>query len=104
MLMDMKPWFIISMRIIIISGVFLIWEQTKSNRLLINVGYMLISTGAISNLADQFLYGHVIDYIMIHTQTWSFAVFNLADAYITLGACSIAFDEFLAIYNKMNSS
>ena len=40
-------------------------------------------------------YGHVIDYILFHTPVWSFAVFNLADAFISVGAALVVFDEFI---------
>jgi signal peptidase II len=35
----------------------------------------------------------VIDYILFHTATWSFAVFNLADSFITVGAGLVVLDE-----------
>ena len=39
--------------------------------------------------------GHVIDFLLFNTSSWSFAVFNLADSFITLGAASIILDEIL---------
>ena len=50
---------------------------------------------AIGNLIDRAVYGHVIDYILFHTPVWSFAVFNLADAFITVGAIMVLAEEFL---------
>ena len=55
----------------------------------------LICAGAIGNLIDRAIYGHVIDYVLFHTPVWSFAVFNLADAFITVGAGLVLLDEFL---------
>ena len=55
----------------------------------------MIIAGAIGNLIDRFLHGYVIDYVLFYTETWSFAVFNLADSFITLGAASIVIDEIL---------
>ena len=49
-------------------------------------------------------YGHVIDFILFHTETWSFAVFNVADSCITLGAISIAYDEFFGTKVSKTSS
>ena len=45
----------------------------------------LILTGAIGNVLDHFIYGHVVD--MFHFKFWgySFAVFNVADATIFCG-------------------
>jgi len=46
---------------------------------------LLIITGAVGNILDYILYGHVID--MFHFKFWnySYPVFNLADAMITIG-------------------
>ena len=45
----------------------------------------LILAGAISNVIDTFVYGHVVD--MIHFTFWGYdyAVFNLADSAVCLG-------------------
>lgn len=45
----------------------------------------MVIAGAVGNVLDSFFYGHVID--MIHFVFWghSFAVFNVADASISLG-------------------
>ena len=58
-------------------------------------GFALIIGGAMGNLIDRFLYGHVIDYFLFHTPGWSFAIFNLADAAITVGAGLVILDELL---------
>src|SRR5690606_6743337 len=57
----------------------------------------LIFGGAVGNLIDRAVYGHVIDYILFHTPVWSFAVFNLADTFITLGAGLVILDEFVGV-------
>ncbi len=59
------------------------------------IGFALIVGGAVGNLIDRAVYGHVIDYILFHTPVWSFAVFNLADAFITVGAVAVLLEEFL---------
>ena len=59
------------------------------------VGFALVIGGAIGNLIDRVRLGHVIDYILFHTPVWSFAVFNLADAFITVGAMLVVLEEFL---------
>ncbi|RWF76570.1 signal peptidase II, partial [Mesorhizobium sp.] len=46
-------------------------------------------------LIDRAVYGHVIDYILFHTPVWSFAVFNFADAFISVGAALVVFDELI---------
>ena len=44
---------------------------------------------------DRLRLGHVVDFILFHTPDWSFAVFNLADSFITVGAMLIILQELL---------
>ena len=64
-------------------------------QVLARIGFALIVGGALGNLIDRAVYGHVIDYILFHTPVWSFAVFNLADAFITVGAVLVVLEELL---------
>ncbi|AAK86158.1 lipoprotein signal peptidase [Agrobacterium tumefaciens] len=95
MLEDMHGWFIVSMRLVIVVFVLWLWRKTAADRTFAHLGFAFIIAGAAGNLLDRFFYGHVIDYILFHTQTWSFAVFNLADSFITIGAACVILDEFL---------
>ncbi|MBX5160888.1 MULTISPECIES: signal peptidase II [unclassified Rhizobium] len=95
MLSGMDGWFIVGMRLIIVAFVIWLWNRTAKDRWLAHLGYALIIAGAIGNLVDRFAYGHVIDYILFHTESWSFAVFNLADSFITIGAGCVILDELL---------
>lgn len=96
MLSGMEGWFIVGMRLIIVGVVLWIWRRTDKDRRFAHLGFAMIIAGALGNLLDRFLYGHVIDYILFHTETWSFAVFNLADSFITIGAGFVILDEILA--------
>ena len=49
------------------------------------IGETLVLSGALSNLLDRFLYHGVVDFILLHHAQWSFPVFNVADAAITIG-------------------
>lgn len=49
----------------------------------------LIIGGAIGNLIDRIRFGYVIDFLSFHLGSWHFAVFNLADVAISLGAILI---------------
>ncbi|OWV79050.1 lipoprotein signal peptidase [Rhizobium sp. R634] len=95
MLSGMDGWFIVAMRLVIVAFVIWLWYRTEKDRWLAHLGYALIIAGAIGNLVDRFAYGHVIDYILFHTDSWSFAVFNLADSFITIGAGCVILDELL---------
>jgi signal peptidase II len=53
----------------------------------------LIMGGAIGNVIDRIAYGHVIDFLDFHVNTWHWPAFNLADSAITIGAVLLVFDE-----------
>ncbi|MBS9719160.1 signal peptidase II [Tianweitania sp. BSSL-BM11] len=73
---------------------YLSW-RTAPHQTAARLGFALIIGGAIGNLIDRVTLGHVIDYFLFHTPTWSFAVFNLADAFITIGAGLVVLQEVL---------
>ena len=95
MLSGMEGWFIVGLRLVVVAFVIWLWRQTPKERGLAHAGYALIIAGAIGNLVDRLLFGYVIDYVLFYTATWSFAVFNLADSFITIGAGVILLDELL---------
>lgn len=51
--------------------------------------------GAIGNLYDRIVYGHVVDFIVVHYQDYYWPAFNLADSAIFLGAFLLILDMFL---------
>lgn len=79
----------------VVAFVLYLAAHTEAGRSIARIGFALIVGGALGNLIDRAVYGHVIDYILFHTPRWSFAVFNLADAFITIGAVLVVFDEFI---------
>ncbi|KAA0968552.1 signal peptidase II [Aureimonas fodinaquatilis] len=72
-----------------------LWSSTPRERGLTHFAFALIFGGAIGNLVDRLTLGYVTDYFYFHTPVWSFAVFNLADVFITVGAALIFLDEFV---------
>lgn len=76
--------FLLILRILMIAGLFgylLFYNQNKSWLLPL----LLITMGALGNVIDTFIYGHVVD--MFHFVLWGydFPVFNVADSFITIG-------------------
>ncbi|MBC3886612.1 signal peptidase II [Undibacterium griseum] len=54
----------------------------------------LIMGGALGNVIDRLLYGHVIDFLDFHYQElYHFPAFNIADSAITIGAALFILDE-----------
>ncbi len=51
-----------------------------------NCALSLILAGALGNAWDRISFGHVIDFVSLHLGDWHFAIFNVADAAICVGA------------------
>lgn len=81
---------------VVVAFVTFLAIKTSPAQVISRFGFALIVGGALGNLIDRTVYGHVIDYILFHTPVWSFAIFNLADAFISVGAALVVLDEFLA--------
>ena len=83
MLSFMNDWLLSALTVVVILFVVWLWTQTGPERKLTRFGFALIVGGALGNLIDRTMLGHVIDFILVHHGSWSFAVFNLADSFIT---------------------
>jgi signal peptidase II len=53
----------------------------------------LILGGAVGNVIDRLLYGHVIDFLDFHVGGWHWPAFNVADSAICVGAVLFVIDE-----------
>ncbi|KFX71629.1 peptidase A8 [Pseudomonas taeanensis MS-3] len=81
---------------IAVSAVLVVWlKRLKPEETWLAVALALVLGGALGNLVDRVLLGHVVDFILLHWQNrWYFPAFNFADAAITLGAILLALDMF----------
>ena len=89
-----QRWFL--MLVVIAICLFLLaWLRTiEKNRIHLSVGIALVLGGAIGNLIDRSLYGHVIDFIEIYYRDWHYPHFNIADSAISIGAGLLIYDIF----------
>ena len=81
--------------LVVIVVVLALAARTTDRQVLARAGFALVVGGAVGNLIDRATLGYVIDYILFHTPVWSFAIFNLADAFITVGAGLVLLQEFV---------
>ena len=56
-----------------------------------SVALGLILGGALGNIVDRVRFGYVVDFVHLHWGPWSFYVFNIADAAITIGVVILLF-------------
>lgn len=79
-----------------VSAVLVVWlKRLKANETWLAIALALVLGGAIGNLYDRVVLGHVVDFILVHWKTqWYFPAFNIADSAITVGAVMLALDMF----------
>ena len=81
---------------IVISIVIVQWlRNLPREETLTALSLSLILGGAIGNLIDRILLGHVIDYIQVWLGSYPFPAFNLADAAISVGAVLLILSSFV---------
>ncbi|MBU4612634.1 lipoprotein signal peptidase [Achromobacter sp. GG226] len=76
------------------ASVFIVWLMRRhGEQRLFCFALSLILGGALGNVIDRMVYGHVVDFLLFYWNTWHFPAFNLADSAITLGAILLIVDE-----------
>ncbi|KES20582.1 MULTISPECIES: signal peptidase II [Pseudomonas] len=97
-LADSSGWqrWLFALIAIVVSAVLVIWlKRLKPSDTWLAIALALVLGGALGNLYDRIVLGHVIDFILVHWQNrWYFPAFNLADSAITVGAIMLALDMF----------
>ncbi|HWV08359.1 signal peptidase II [Pseudomonas sp.] len=90
-----QRWFFAAIAVVV-SVVLVIWlKRLKSDETWLAVALALVLGGALGNLVDRVVFGHVVDFILVHWQNrWYFPAFNIADTAISLGAILLALDMF----------
>ena len=89
------PWALVALSSVVLALMLFLYARTPRAHRLARVGFVLVISGAIGNLIDRATLGYVTDYVFLSGGGWSFAVFNLADELITVGAAAVLADELL---------
>jgi signal peptidase II len=79
---------------LVASGLMLYLLRQTRGRPVFCLSLALILGGAIGNVIDRALYGHVIDFLDFHLGGWHWPAFNVADSGITVGAVLLVLDSF----------
>ncbi|MGY8525974.1 signal peptidase II [Paracidovorax citrulli] len=75
-------------------GGFIVWLLFRhTGQKLFCLAVSLVMGGAIGNVIDRIVYGHVVDFLDFHAAGYHFPAFNLADCAISVGAVLLIVDE-----------
>ena len=91
-----QRWFFSLIALAVVIGIS--WRLVKvanSNRLE-SLALSFVLGGAVGNLYDRLVYGHVVDFLQVHwQQEWYFPAFNIADSAITIGVIFMLLESFV---------
>jgi len=88
---DSNTIFLFATFAILILLFYTLWAM-RPGRNQAATGIWLLVAGAIGNLTDRLVHGHVVDFLDFHHRGWHYSTFNLADTWITIGAILIMLD------------
>ena len=87
-----QRWFFIGVGLIAtIIIVRLLKRHSGETRLAFSLA--LVLGGALGNVIDRVVLGHVVDFLYFHYQGFSWPAFNVADSAITVGAALLVWDS-----------
>ncbi len=69
----------------VVTLVLIGWLSRLRDERILAIALSLVIGGAVGNLIDRLLFGHVIDFLDIYYGTWHWPAFNIADSAITIG-------------------
>jgi len=83
---DAQRWPLVGLSLLA-CGLLARWlRRLPPGQPILATGLALIIGGALGNMLDRARIGAVIDFVHLSYRAWSFAIFNVADSAITLGA------------------
>ncbi|MBJ8349360.1 signal peptidase II [Streptococcus zalophi] len=78
-----QQWFFFVITIAFLGAATRFFIKSKDHQIITRIGLLLILSGGIGNFIDRLRLGYVVD--MIQLDFMDFAIFNVADSYLTVG-------------------
>lgn len=88
-----QKWFFSGLALVMALFLTVYLIKAPRQAKLLSIGLALVLGGAVGNLIDRLLHGHVIDFIHVHyADAWHYPIFNIADMGICIGVALILID------------
>ena len=92
-----QRWFFTVLSVVI-SIVLLVWlRRLPSSHRWTAFAIALVIGGAIGNLIDRIVYGHVVDFLLVYIDPWYWPAFNVADSAISIGVVILIITELFGL-------
>lgn len=89
-----QKFFFMGLALVICSYLLISIKRNEFGKLG-NIGAAMIIGGAIGNVIDRLVHGHVVDFLLFYYHNWFYPAFNLADSFICVGAVCLLLDGLL---------
>jgi signal peptidase II len=90
-----QRWILAGISLLVSAGIAVWLWRLPRQQVMLGFALTLVLGGALGNLYDRVVLGHVIDFISVYAGSWRFATFNIADSAISIGAVLLALDVFV---------
>ena len=95
-----KMIFIVIVSVLVLAYLLFELFYHKKRNLLVDISISLIIGGLLGNLVDRIYFGYVRDFLDFKIFNYDFAIFNLADTFIVIGALIFLGGMFLEDRNE----
>ncbi|MES9904437.1 MAG: signal peptidase II [Sedimenticola sp.] len=88
-----QRWFFVVLATLV-TLVLVGWLARLRDERMLAFSLAMVIGGAVGNLIDRLLFGHVIDFLDFYYGTWHWPAFNIADSAIFVGVVLLLLDSF----------
>ena len=99
---ELTSYFLLILGIIIVLYIINLAINEKSIKKA--TALMIISGGALGNIIDRATDNYVTDFLHLKINNYSFFIFNLADAFITIGAILVIYFEIKTNFTNVETN
>lgn len=97
-ILENQIWFFVLITVLVLAGVGYYMVRYRPTSKWLNGSLLLLTGGALGNFVDRIFRGYVIDFIDF--RLIDFAIFNVADCFVVVGACMLAIYMIFSEYKK----
>ncbi len=87
-----QRWFFVVLALVVTTVITVWMYRLPPGQRWTAAALALVVGGALGNVIDRLVYGHVIDFLDVYVGHWHWPTFNVADSAITVGVAVLIID------------
>lgn len=92
-----QRWFFTALAAAVSIAIVIWMKRLSAAEKLTAISLALVLGGAVGNMIDRLVHGHVIDFIQVYFGSYAYPAFNIADSAIFIGAALMIIE---ALFSK----